>query len=140
MNDSTLPTIEVSLVISGARFDTDECSDQVGLHSTRTWKPRRRLVKQGVLADAQEWHFGIRNQIHASIDDSLSKLFEIVFPHREAVIRYVRYRGLEISLVCNVTIHKERALLQLSRENLAKLVALEADFLLDVFDYSDTSR
>lgn len=136
MNNSTFPTIDMSLVLSGADLDTDECSDQLGLHPTRIWRPRRRLVRQGVLEDRRVWYFGIRNQLYVSIDDSLSALFEVVFPRREAIARYARRKGLTTSLVCNVTIHRDRALLELSRENLTKMTALEADFSLDIFDYS----
>ena len=98
MNNSTFPTIDMSLVLSGADLDTDECSDQLGLHPTRIWRPRRRLVRQGVLEDRRVWYFGIRNQLYVSIDDSLSALFEVVFPRREAIARYARRKGLTTSL------------------------------------------
>ena len=72
-----------------------------------------------------------------SISDALKSLLVEILPHKEHFNEYVKAKELEVCLICNVTIIEDRPIYQIEKEVINMLSSIDAEFIMDIFDYSD---
>jgi hypothetical protein len=131
------PELLVAFSIKGRNFDLAECSARIGREATRTWIQRhehmvqRRDIANTVWTIASAWTGG------DSVDEAVGVLLDEIWPYRAAITGYVADRDLSANLECSVRIWSEAPLYSLSVETMRRLVALGAEFSLDLYDYRE---
>jgi len=131
------PSLTTSLILSGEDFDFEDCSSQIGLQSTKVWHPPSKRIADAFDLPKSTWSFAIEKSSHDSVDTALQELLETVWPLRNKIRDFAQKNSLQISFVCTVTILSERPVYELSSETMAKLSWFNADFSMDIFDYSE---
>jgi hypothetical protein len=129
------PDILVSFSISGRDFDLDECSMRIGRKATRTWRQRHKHLQGRVDLANTSWAVETDWRPCESVDEAVSSLLEDVWPYRDTIIEYVTNHGLPTNLECSVRIWSDAPLYGLSVESMRKLVALNTEFSLGLYDY-----
>lgn len=71
------------------------------------------------------------------MDDAIGSLLNQVWPHKDAITSYVADHGLSTTLECSVRIWSGPPLYILSVETMRRLVALNAELSLDLYDYRE---
>lgn len=127
--------VSAFLVLSGDSFDPRDCSRAVGLEPTKIWQQRREdLARREELANT-EWMVGFEKQPFDCLSEAVSAVLARVWEHREGIREYAEQHGLAICMVCNVTIWENAPEYSLTSKVMQRLSELDADFLLDIFDY-----
>lgn len=124
--------ISASLNLDGKTFDFDECSAAVGLAATSTWT--RKLEHEAIPEAA--WSLGFDKRPYDSVDVAVSAVLEQVEGREAKLLGYAGTHALDISLSCNVFIYEDRPLYSLSPATMKRLSELNAEFCLDIYDYT----
>ena len=111
------------------------CTEAFGIEPTEVWRQRHDHVRKS-LHTTDCWAVGLKRQPFYSTDDAVRKVLEIVWPLKDKIRNFVREQNLTVTLVCNVTIFGDRPVYGLGADTIEKLAWLEAEFGLDIFDYS----
>lgn len=122
----------VSLNVVGDSIDFDACAAATGLSPTETWTASTPMA--GV--PRMSWSVGFKKRPFESMDEAVSSVLALVHGTETRLISFVSAHHLRLSMTCNITIIEARPLYDLSTDTMAKLAALKADFLLDIFDQS----
>ncbi len=72
-----------------------------------------------------------------STDDGLRRLLERLWPRREQVRQLLRETGWKAMFGTTVTITEARPVYELSGDTIQRLAFFEAEYTLDVFDFSE---
>lgn len=131
------PRLSASLTLSGKRFDFDECTRSIGLRPVAVWHPPSKSLNKSLDLPDAAWSCGFEKSPLYSVDDALRELLSTVWPKRIPIKECAEEKGLQISVDCNITIHEDRPIYELSPETMSKLVWFGADFGMDIFDYSE---
>jgi len=124
--------IKISLKITGNYMDFDEASAFIGLRSSKTLileNDYNRFPKYqwSIIADYSE---------SESVDAKLQELFAQISNHEEKIVEYSSRNNLDVFIECNIRIHIDRPLYELSSFTVKKLSELDATFRMDIFDLS----
>lgn len=123
--------IKVGLKLAGSYIDFEEASDQIGL------KPSKTLILKndyGVFPKYQ-WNVIAEYSQCESVDDKAQELFALISGHEERILEYSRRNKFETIIECNIRIHADRPLYELSRVSIKKIAMLDASFTMDIFDF-----
>lgn len=129
------PLIKASLVVSGEELNLDEASAMLGLQPTRT--VRKGDPRPGPLPPWPEssWVFKVQRSSF-DLDEVLGELLEIAWGRREIIRALTGHPGIEASFGASITIYENRPLYVLSPLTLKRLAYFDAEFGLDIYDYS----
>ena len=133
---SSAPTIKIGLCVSGDDLEPEELTFHTGIVPTEIG--RKGKCASGAKWPAREnfWVFELRQECY-SLDDVMVSLLDMVWHRRQAIIDYVESKNSSsISLICNITIEDERPVYELSACTMERMVSFNAEFLMDIFDYS----
>ena len=134
--ESSAPKISASFVLSGDDFDADACSNAIGLLSTDVWRQSRPELRDRPELNNMNWSYGIEITTSFSTNDVVAKIVGEIWSRKEAVLEFAKLNNLSASLCCNITIHENRSVYELMPETMRQLADLNAEFLIDIFDYS----
>ena len=130
------PSINVEFVIAGRDFDPQTLTNTIGLVPTRVKHVTNVAVINDPSMDTVIWTIGSKDLNVYSTDEAVQKVLEIIWPNREAILQYLNANRVSAALVCNVTIWEDRPLYDLTVETMKRLITLNCEFIMDVFDYS----
>jgi hypothetical protein len=134
------PEISISFSISGRDFDPNECTSAIGLAPTETWRQKRRHLQSRTDLANTAWIIASPWTERDSIDEAVLTMVEDILPYQQGVVEYSRKRGLSVVLNCSVRIWSDAPLYTLRLHTMKGLVALCAEFGLDIYDYRDRSE
>jgi hypothetical protein len=139
-DDDPSPLITTKLHLSGDALDPKRCTGAAGVEPTSfdaasavlpgVWMPSGR---PGVRWPY--WEVAIKNERSYSIDESLMRLLDLIWPRREAIVALVRDGRYKATFMTSVTIHEDRPLYSLSGETLRRLAYFAFDYSLDISDF-----
>lgn len=133
----TPPTLNTGFTIGGQDFDTDACTRAIGIEPSQVWRQTRAdLIDDPRLANVQ-WTIELRGRELFSTDDAVREVINIVWPKRREIAAFVEANNLECSVTCNITIHGDQPVYEVSVETMSRLVELNADLGFDIFDFSE---
>jgi hypothetical protein len=72
-----------------------------------------------------------------SVDEAVTALLRSIESKSHTLRTFVADHTLEMAIICNVTIYEDRPVYELGRGTIQKLANLNAEFIMDIFDYSD---
>ena len=124
-------TTAFSLVRKGD-FPVERVADRLGLSPSRTW----RRTRDGAVFWAG-WGVQLERLPLDSTDVAVRKVLEVLLGYENAIRECAAEHGLTAQVSCTVTILEDRPLYSLTPEVMGRLSALEAEFLFEVFDYSE---
>ena len=133
---SEAPLISAWYCIGGRDFDPDEVTRASGLEPTEIWRAPE-VTRDTPELDNVNWIVGFRKVPYYSTEEAVAAALDLVWPYRERLTAYVAAHPRSASLECTVTIEVDRPVYELSVETMKRLVELECEFGLDVFDYSE---
>ncbi len=140
-NMSALPRITTFFVIEGEGVVPAECTARIGLEATSS---RAESVRRETLVPSGEphilppyWRLELTKEALDSTDDGLRNLLERLCPRREQVRELLRETGWKAMFGTTVTITEARPVYELSGDTIQRLAFFEAEYTLDVFDYSE---
>ena len=126
--------ITAHLVVSSDELDFSGCTAAVGIVPTKTWT--RPYPYSSDVIPRKQWIFGIEKKGYVSTSDAVAELFRQIGGKEERIRSFALERRCRVTVVCDVTIHEDRPLYELTSEQISNLARLGARFLMDVFDYS----
>lgn len=136
MRDQSAPLLRTMLYISGELFNLDELSSILDFPPTETGT--KGTIKANGKTKHNETFWKYSKDIYAySVSDAIREILDTVVPFRSALTSYVKDKNLEISFICNVTIREDRPIYQLEKEVIQIMACFNAEFLMDIFDYSE---
>ena len=127
--------ITASLAVDGDALDFDDCTRVVGIPPTDTFV-RRFEYDSSVLA-ARQWCVESERAELESVDDAVAALFAVFGDRLGAVRDYAAGPGRGVSVSSTVIIHEDRPVYELSAATVRVLADLGAEFLLDIYDFSE---
>ena len=83
------------------------------------------------------WSFGVEKVAGYSTDPVVGQVLDSVWPRRDSIAKFADDHKLSISICCNITIHVDRPVYELSPDNVKRMSDLKAQFLMDINDYSE---
>lgn len=135
MNNRISPLISSLMIIGGYDWDPESCTRKIGLKPEKIWRQSDRHVIDG--KRRIEWIIGFRKKEFYDTNEALLKLIDMVWEDREVIKNYVIMHNLDLSIVCNITIWKDRPVYSLAPEVLKKLAWFECELVFDIYDYSE---
>lgn len=126
--------IKTGLMIAGDHLDFDDFSAYVGLQPTYT---KVRRSDRGQVYPKFKWFIDTGYAECVSVDEKFQDLFAIISGHEEKINDYCMRKGLEVYGKCNIKIYDDRPLYELSSSTIQKLVALNAKFEMEIFDFQE---
>lgn len=136
MSEQTEPLIRTMIYISGDSFKHEVLTEVLGL-SPMEVGTKGELRSNGRTVHNETFWKHSKDIYDYSISDALKTLLSEILPNKESLNEYVKANELEISLICNVTITEERPVYQIEKDVIEQLSSIGAEFLMDIFDYSD---
>jgi len=134
---SVPPILSVFMIVGGDNLDIEECTRAIGIEPTEVWCQTKSKLPDLPGVEKRQWIFGIEKKECYSVSEMLDELMEVLWPLNERIINYLNDREISCSFVCNVTIYEDRPLYSLSPGVMEKMASLGAEFLMDIFDYSE---
>ncbi len=131
------PEISVFFVLAGDDFDTDACNLAVGVTATELWRQKRPELRDKPYLKNMNWAYGVKHVTSFTTNDVVESVVSKVWPQRADILEFAELNQLTTSLCCNVTIHEQRPVYELLPETMRQLADLNAEFLMDVMDYSE---
>jgi hypothetical protein len=132
------PLLSTYFVISGRDFDTDKCSESLGLEPSVIWRQRLELLKSRDDLANTEWRIGFDKRPLYSLDEAVREVLDVIWPARDRIRAFLSSSGgLEAILACSVNIQVDRPEYCVSPITMEKLAELHCELCLDIFDYSD---
>jgi hypothetical protein len=132
--------ITTSFEVSSEHLDPVECSRVIGLDPTAcSTKPE---IKGKWLPSGQPniidpfWRLQLTQEPAYEIDEGLTKILDMLWPHRHRVLRVIRRSGYSAGFSSSVTIFEGRPVYSLSPRSLSRLSYFGLEWGLDVFDLS----
>ncbi len=133
----TAPSLSTHFVISGRDFDPDQCSEALGLKPSNVWRQKlEHLRARDDLANT-EWQIGFNKRPLYSVNEAVIEVLDLIWLARDRIRVFISESDLKAALVCSVTIQADRPEYCLSPVAMEKLAALNCEFCLDIYDYSD---
>jgi len=130
------PLIETGFFVSGEDFDPHSCTPAFGVTPTAvSIRGQSRLGRRPPVATSS-WCLKVERQCY-SIDDGLRDLLNQIWPHRDAIKRFLETHSPKITFTSHVKIFSERPLYCLSPATLERMAHFNAEFCLDIFDVSE---
>jgi len=83
------------------------------------------------------WSYGVEKVAEFSTNTVVERVLAKVWPRRDEIAAFTLANDLSVCLCCNVTIHENRPVYDLSPDVMLKLATLNAEFSMDIFDYSE---
>ncbi len=136
MSEQSIPLLRTMIYISGESFDPKALNELLNMSSTDNGiKGQEKANGKSV---HQETFWKLSKDIYEySISDALKEVLLEILPLKDQLNEYVQANQLEVSLICNVTIQEDRPLYQIESEVIQMLSSINAEFLMDIFDYSE---
>ena len=131
------PQISAWLVLSGNDFDSNACTDTIGLQPTSVWRQAHEHLRDRTDLDNMSWSYGYETRRGYDIDEVIQELLNDVRPCAASITQFSLQNKLKVSVTCNVTINSDRPLYKLSPNSMQGISELNAEFLMDIFDYSE---
>ncbi|MGF1670613.1 MAG: DUF4279 domain-containing protein [Balneolaceae bacterium] len=132
------PLISSLMIIGGNNWNPDDCTNKVGLKPENIWRQPEQYIING--KRRIEWIIGFRKKEFYDTNDALLFLFDMIWEHKEKIKSFVNEQKLDLSIICNITIWKDRPLYSFSSEALKKLAWFECELVIDIFDYSEENE
>lgn len=133
---ATPPTISAYFVIAGRDIDFSQCTKSIGIEPTEVWRQQHEHLKGMLEIPNTNWIIHVKCQDY-SIDDSLQKILDVIWPRRNKIRRYAKANSLKLAFICNIKIIDDRPVYSLSPETIKKIAWFGAKFGLDIADYSE---
>jgi hypothetical protein len=130
------PSMNVAFVIAGRDIDPDDVTRTVGLEPSRLWHATNKTVLNDPRMSTVNWIVERCKVTFYEVDEAVRQVLDIVWPHREGILRYQLGSKASASLMCSVTIREDRPVYALSAETMSRLATLRCEFSLDIYDYS----
>jgi len=124
--------ITTTYFIEGDGVDPDACTEALRLSPTAT---RRRNDGKLRGRPRNEWRVSTGWLELDSIDASVVKLLEMLWPAKDRIVLYLSETNASSSLVTGIEIMDDRPDYCLSQATLAKAAQLFASYALDIYDY-----
>ena len=134
---SSAPRITVWFVIAGDDFDADACTAAIGIEPSSIWRQQRSELRDHSDLNNMNWSFGVEKVREYSTDAVVKSVLDVVWPRRATIAAFVADNRLSTSVCCNVRVHQDRPVYELSPSTMSRLVDLNAEFLMDIFDHSE---
>jgi hypothetical protein len=134
MTDEAATLIEGVFSIAGRDFDPDECSREVGLEPTRVWRQRHVHLLHRTDLPNVAWELGVGPEPFDTLDDPVRLVLGKLGPSAERIVAYAARRQLKLTMTCLITIHAIPPAYVLSPETMRQMVALNAEFTMDIAD------
>lgn len=133
------PLITTRFEITADDLDPLECSKLLELEPTASaaipqvkgkWFPsgRPHVVRP-------YWKLGFNKEPGDDINDGLSRLLDLLWPHREAVLQLTARPGYTAGFLTSVSIFEDRPVYGLGPETLRRLGFFGLPWGFDIFDY-----
>jgi len=136
-SEKSAPQLRTMLYISGDSINFADLEQLIQKQPTETGvknevRPNKKLVHAESF-----WKYSEETN-HYSVDDAVSALLNILGGAVSQTLgNYLAEHMLDLSIICNVTIYDDRPVYELSRKTIKELANLDAEFIMDIFDYSD---
>ena len=136
MKDSR-PLISSHFSIHGETLDPQDCTKTIGIIPTFAGrKGTKRRPGSLVALQTSIWTVSFSKEPSYSTDEEISRLIDLLWPHRLKVREYLSSTGFEAGFGNSVTIYEDRPLYSLSSSTIQRIAVFGVDYGLDVFDYS----
>jgi hypothetical protein len=126
------PSIDVAFCIEGRDLFPADVTEAVGLEPTKVWHATHPTVISDSRMSTVNWIVGREKLAIYSTDEAVRTLLEVVWPHREAILQYLRTSNTSASLTCYVTIWEDRPVYDLSADTMSRLAVLDCEFGMDI--------
>ena len=136
-SDSSAPKITVWFVIAGDDFDAEACTAAIGIQPSSIWRQQRAELRERSDLNKMNWSFGVEKISDYSTDAVVKSVLDDVWPRRDAINKILGDNQLSAVLCCNITIYEDRPVYELSTDTMRRLVDLNAEFLMDIYDHSE---
>jgi len=125
--------ISAHLVVSSDDLDFAACTAAVGIEPTKTWTGKI----DSPLVSKKQWSIGFNRRQFDGVDEALDALLDMTAGHEGRFREFAESSGCRLSVVCAVTIWKDRPVYEITQAQIRWLAGMGARFLLDIFDYSE---
>jgi hypothetical protein len=136
MSDQSTPLLRTMIYISGEVFDPKDLDELLNISSTDHGIKGQEKANGKSIHRETFWKLS-KDIYDYSISDAIKDILVEILPFKSKLNEYVQANQLEVSLICNVTIQEDRPLYQIENEVIQMLYSINAEFLMDIFDYSD---
>jgi len=127
--------ISVSLTISGADLDFSHCTAAIGIAPTSTFV--RKFDYDSSLVPEKQWTIECAKQRYETVDDATRLLLDKLSGLEENISAFASANSYKVEICCSIAIYEDRPLYELGNLTLKRLAKLNADFLMDIVDYSE---
>ena len=136
MKQNTLPLITSYFVIMGDMLNPQECTSFIGMSPTSYGI--KGTKRKGGRPDVpfSFWKVSIEKKPCICIDDAINGILDLLQPHMNEILTFLKKPSITASLGSNITINDERPLYCLKPETIKKIAILNVEYSLDIFDYS----
>lgn len=126
--------IEATLCVAKKDFEFDSVTEALGIEPSDQWVQKHDHLK-GTDLDYKSWQLSTgkvdSDSVSLVVEDLLVKV-----QGKEQVLKSLTESGFALTVVCSITIFKERPVYDLSKEAVAKIAEIGADFSMDLYDFS----
>ncbi len=136
MNEQTGPLIRTMIYISGDALEHKVLTDIFKLPPTEIGSKGELKPNGRTYHNETYWKYS-KDIYEYSISEAISILLCELLSNKERLNAYVNAYGLEVSVICNVTITEDRPVYQIEKDVVNTLSSIGAEFLMDIFDYSN---
>lgn len=136
MSDPSTPLLRTMIYISGEAFDLKTLNELLTISSTDNGIKGQEKANGKSVYRETFWKYS-KDIYEYSINDALKEVLLEIIPQKNQLNEFVQTNQLEVSLICNVTIREDRPLYQLESDVIQMLSSINAEFLMDIFDYSE---
>lgn len=139
MNEST-PLITSRFTITGDSLNPDHCTKMLNIKPTEVGLKGEKRPKGRPDVPVTFWSVSIANKRYYSIEESISEMLDLLWPHRAELVSLLSTSCLSASLESTVKIYGDRPEYCLEPETLQRIAFLKASYCLGIYDYSDQER
>lgn len=128
-----LSEIQVMLLVRGPDLPLDEVTDFIGLTPTSTSSPGEIIPRTGARAKCSTWWFELPTERASCVWEVLVRLLDKLEPHSERILAASSRFCAECSVDCVVHMTDDPPNCFLPKDVLQRIVAMGADFDLDLY-------
>jgi len=136
MNEQAEPLIRTMIYISGDTLEHEVLTELFGFPPTEIGTKGKLKANGRTSHNETFWKYS-KDIYEYSVSDAILILLSELLSNKERLNEYVNTYGLEVSVICNVTITEDRPVYQIEKDVVNMLSSIGAEFLMDIFDYSN---
>lgn len=141
--NSRAPRLRTIFWLAGDGLDPNEFSRLLTIQPTKSGRKGElvanpKVAKLGRTNPETHWEIDDERGSY-SMDEGIQEVLGRIWPHREAIARYVRARpGVKMGFIVVIRMYEDRPVYEISMDSIRKLADLGCDFAIDdIYEISE---